>query len=385
MKRYYQSQPPNFKYTLIDYIYVIKAMHNLCNWKKTYDIDYRVEFEKKFSDYIGKEYALSVNGCNSGMDIAIQILNLQPSDEVISSAINFYGTHLSILSTPAKLVLCDVDDKTLNISANSIKKNLTKNTKAVVVTHMNGVSADMNNIINVVKKYDPNIVIIEDVARSCGALYNNKKVGYLGDISVFSFQGKKNMSTLGEGGMILTNNQAYYEKMKKRREFGGRGMDAWGSNYKLSKVQSSVGISQLKKIDKYNEKRRRVAYQRNNMLEKYNKYFSLPVFDNIYHSIYSYYTIILNDMFTRNDRDKIRKILDEKYGIKTTVANEPTFIVNKYINEHIDSKYKNVSCKLGGKIINLPIHFNMSKKDNQYICNSFIKALNEVLGESYEK
>lgn len=137
MKRYYQSQPPNFKYTLIDYIYVIKAMHNLCNWKKTYDIDYRVEFEKKFSDYIGKEYALSVNGCNSGMDIAIQILNLQPSDEVISSAINFYGTHLSILSTPAKLVLCDVDDKTLNISANSIKKHLTKNTKSVVVTHMN--------------------------------------------------------------------------------------------------------------------------------------------------------------------------------------------------------------------------------------------------------
>lgn len=385
MKKNYQSQPPNFKYTLIDYIHVIKAMHSLCNWKKTYNIDYRVEFEKKFSEYIGKEYALSVNGCNSGMDIVIQILNLQPSDEVISSAINFYGTHLSILSTPAKLVLCEADDKTLNISVNSIKKNLTKNTKAVVVTHMNGVSADMNSIINVVKKYNPNIVIIEDVARSCGALYDNKKVGYLGDISVFSFQGKKNMSTLGEGGMILTDNQAYYEKMKKRREFGGREMDAWGSNYKLSKVQSNVGISQLKKVDKYNEKRRRVAFQRNSMLEKYNKYFSLPIFDKNYYSIYTYYTIILNDMFTRDDRDKIRKILDEKYGIKTTVANEPTFIVHKFVNEHVDSQYKNISCVLGGKIINLPIHFNMSKKDNKYICNSFIKALYEVLGESYDK
>lgn len=385
MKKNYQSQPPNFKYTLIDYIHVIKAMHSLCNWKKTYNIDYRVEFEKKFSEYIGKEYALSVNGCNSGMDIVMQILNLQPSDEVISSAINFYGTHLSILSTPAKLVLCEADDKTLNISVNSIKKNLTKNTKAVVVTHMNGVSADMNGIINVVKKYNPNIVIIEDVARSCGALYDNKKVGYLGDISVFSFQGKKNMSTLGEGGMILTDIQAYYEKMKKRREFGGRGMDSWGSNYKLSKVQSSVGISQLKKVDKYNEKRRRVAFQRNSMLEKYNKYFSLPIFDKNYYSIYTYYTIILNHMFTRDDRDKIRKILDEKYGIKTTVANEPTFIVHKFINEHVDSQYKNISCVLGGKIINLPIHFNMSKKDNKYICNSFIKALYEVLGESYDK
>ncbi|MGM9850173.1 MAG: aminotransferase class I/II-fold pyridoxal phosphate-dependent enzyme [Bacilli bacterium] len=385
MKKNYQSQPPNFKYTLIDYIHVIKAMHSLCNWKKTYNIDYRVEFEKKFSEYIGKEYALSVNGCNSGMDIVMQILNLQPSDEVISSAINFYGTHLSILSTPAKLVLCEADDKTLNISVNSIKKNLTKNTKAVVVTHMNGVSADMNSIINVVKKYNPNIVIIEDVARSCGALYDNKKVGYLGDISVFSFQGKKNMSTLGEGGMILTDNQAYYEKMKKRREFGGREMDAWGSNYKLSKVQSNAGISQLKKVDKYNEKRRRVAFQRNSMLEKYNKYFSLPIFDKNYYSIYTYYTIILNDMFTRDDRDKIRKILDEKYGIKTTVANEPTFIVHKFVNEHVDSQYKNISCVLGGKIINLPIHFNMSKKDNKYICNSFIKALYEVLGESYDK
>ena len=206
MKKSYQSQPPNFKYTITDYIYVIKSMHSLCNWKVCDTIDYRVEFEKKFSEYIGKKYALSVNGCNSGIDIAMQVLELKPNDEVISSAINFYGTHLSILSTPAKLVLCDVDDKTLNISANSIKNNLTKNTRAVVVTHMNGVSADMNKIINIIKKYDSNIVIIEDVARCCGASYDKKKVGCLGDISVFSFQSKKNISTLGEGGMIITNN-----------------------------------------------------------------------------------------------------------------------------------------------------------------------------------
>ncbi len=385
MKKSYQSQPPNFKYTITDYIYVIKSMHSLCNWKVCDTIDYRVEFEKKFSEYIGKKYALSVNGCNSGIDIAMQVLELKPNDEVISSAINFYGTHLSILSTPAKLVLCDVDDKTLNISANSIKNNLTKNTRAVVVTHMNGVSADMNKIINIIKKYDSNIVIIEDVARCCGASYDKKKVGCLGDISVFSFQSKKNISTLGEGGMILTNNYEYYEKMKKRREFGGRKMDAWGSNYKLSKVQSSVGISQLKKIDKYNKKRRKVALQRNNMLKKYSKYFSLPVFDEIYYHIYTYYTIILNDMFTRNSRNKIMKILEEKYQIKTTVANEPTFMIHKYVDEHIDTKYKNISRELGGRIINLPIHFNMSKKDNQYICNSFVKSLYEVLGELNEK
>lgn len=385
MKKIYDSQPPNFKYALIDYLYVIKAMHNLCDWRNYSSIDYRIEFENIFAKYIGKQYALSVNGCNSGMDIVLQTLDLQSTDEVISSAINFYGTHLSILSTPAKLVLCDVDKNSLNISVDSIKENLTSNTKAIVVTHMNGVSADMNSIINVIKSYNPSIVIIEDVARSCGALYDNRKVGCLGDISVFSFQGKKNISTLGEGGMILTDNYDYYEKMKKRREFGGRTMDAWGSNYKLSKVQSIVGISQLRKIDKYNNKRRSVAFQRNKILEKYTRYFSLPIYGDNYYSIYTYYTIILNDMFTRKDRDKIRKILELKYGVKTTVANEPTFLVHKYIDKRVDRKYKSISCELGGRIINLPIHFEMNKKDNKYICNSFINSLYEVLSEKNEK
>ena len=134
MKRNYESQPPNFKYTLMDYIYVIAEMHNLCNWRKISDIDCRVRFEECFSKYIDKKYALSVNGCNSGLDLALQILNLQPDDEVLSAAINFYGTHLSILSTPAKLILCDVDESTLkpyfkentneNISVRTLKKSI---------------------------------------------------------------------------------------------------------------------------------------------------------------------------------------------------------------------------------------------------------------------
>lgn len=379
IKKNYVSQPPNFKYGISDYISVFKSMYRLQNWKYSSIYDERVEFELKFANYIGCKYAISVNGCNTGIDIALNALQLKEKDEIISAAINFYGTHLSALNTPAKLVLCGINPKTLNIDANEIRKKLNKNTKAVLVTHMNGLSADMDAIIDVVKQYNPNIKIIEDVARSCGALYNGKKVGTLGDIAIFSFQGKKNISTLGEGGMIVTNDELLYQNMVKVREFGGRGMDAWGSNFKLSRVQCAVGIEQIKKLDRLNSKRINVAKQRNKMLDKYSKYINLPIYDENYVSIYTYYTIILKEIFNREDRDNIRNMLRDNYGICTTIANEPTYLVHKFINQKV-KKQKIKECDdIGGRIINLPIHFAMSKKENYYITNSFIECLQTIL------
>lgn len=307
--RSYDSQLPNFAYDWRDYITVIKSMYRLQNWRKKTSYDERIDFENRFAKYIGKKYALSVNGGNTGIDIALSSLELQEGDEVISAAINFYGTHLSVLNTKANLILCGVDSHTLNITAEEISKKLSNKTKAILVTHMNGLSADMDQIVKIVKEYNSKIVIIEDVARSCGAMYNNVKVGLLGDISIYSFQGKKNISTLGEGGMILTNDFTLYNRMKKIREFGSRSMDAWGSNFKLSKVQCSVGIEQLKKIDVLNKKRINVALQRNEMLKKYQSEYIIPVYDQKYLSIYTYYTVILNEKYDRHDRDEIRKSL----------------------------------------------------------------------------
>ncbi len=177
--------------------------------------------------------------------------------------------------------------------------------------------------------------------------------------------------------MIVTNNSKFDTKIRQIRSFGHN--KVWGTNLRMTRVQCAVGISQLNKVDKNNLKRIKVAIQRNEMFLKYNLDIKLPIYDSKYYAIYTYYTIILGNSYTREDRDKIRAILLNEFGIDTCVANEPTYITHKYIDKVVFHKQMQ-SYELGGKIINLPISFRMGKKDNNYIVNSFVKALSQVKG-----
>ena len=378
-KKVYIAEPPNFNYTFEDYFNVIRSMFKLQISKKTNYIDERFLFEEEIKKYFNVNYAISVTNCASGIDLACESINLNSDDEVISCAINFYGTHLSVLRYGAKLILAEVEKNGINISPEDMLKKITKKTKAVIVTQMNGSSANMDLINKYIKlkekEYGKKIYIIEDVARSFGAEYRGKKVGTLDDISIFSFQTKKNFSTLGEGGMIITNDKLIYEKICDLRAFGR--CNNYGTNYKLSRVQCAVGISQLKKLDKNNNKRIRVALERNELLKNEDNIY-LPYPQKDCKDIYTYYNVILKENYTRSDRDKIRNLLKEKYNIETCIANEPTYLTHKFVKKNVNINKTPYSENLGGRIITLPIHFNMRKKDNIYIVNSFLKALHSL-------
>jgi perosamine synthetase len=164
--------------------------------------------------------------------------------------------------------------------------------------------------------------------------------------------------------------------MNQIRSFGEK--EVWGSNYSLSRVQAAIGISQLSKLDKLNEKRIKVANQRTNILSKYS-YFYLPQYEIFDKPIYTYYNIVFKEDYNDSFRDEVRKILLNKYNIETSIANEPTYKIHKFIEKNIRKIDNNVSKNLGERIINLPIHYAMSRKDNIYICESFIKTIREVL------
>ncbi len=247
-RKVYIAEPPNFNYTFEDYFSVIKSMFRLQLSKKANYTDERFLFEKKIKEYFKVNYAISVTNCASGIDLVCESINLNSEDEVISCAINFYGTHLSVLRYGAKLILSEVEKNGINICPEDMLKKITIKTKAVIVTQMNGCSANMDLIKKYIKlkekEFGKKIYIIE---------YKGKKVGTLSDISILSFQTKKIFSTLGEGGMIITNNKEIYEKICDLRAFGR--CKNYGTNYKLSRVQCAVGLSQLKKLDKNNKKR----------------------------------------------------------------------------------------------------------------------------------
>ncbi len=170
-------------------------------------------FERKFAQYIGVKYALSVGSGRIGLVTILRVLNLKDKDEVILSAYNFPQLIVLIASLGLKPILVDIDKGTLGMNIKDLEKKITKKTRVIIVTHFFGQVANIEEINNVAKRYG--IFLIEDCAHSCGAEYNFKKVGSIGDANFFSFSLTKNINTF-LGGMITTNNRSLFMEMRKR-------------------------------------------------------------------------------------------------------------------------------------------------------------------------
>lgn len=363
-------------YTEEEYNVIKKVLDESKDWNNGfYAGEIRKEFENKFSEYLGVKHSLCINSGGTGMDLAMKYLDIKRGDEVISCAINFPGTHLSIIGAGAKLILCEPDNKTLNLDYKDLQNKLTKKTKAIVVTHMNGLSADMDKILECIRSYNKlentKIKVICDAARACGARDNDSYVGCKGLLTIFSFQTKKLMTTLGEGGMISTNNDHVLKKIYRMRAFGD-GID-WGSNFHMTKVQAAVGIVQLRRLNEMNSCRITIANFRNEILNRNEKYV-IPIQYENYKHVYYLYTIILNENYTSLQRDKLKKILEDKFRIGTVIGNKPTFYSNKLIRTSTKGQHLPTSESIGNRIICLPLHPLMTKDVNCYISESFLKS-----------
>ena len=326
------------------------------------------QFERAFLQRVGNRYAISVSSCASGIDMVLKYLSLKSTDEVLSCAINFHGTHLSIINAGAKLVLVEANQN-LNIDINDLEKKITPNTKAIVVTHMNGVSCNMKRIRELVK--NTNIKIVEDAARSLGSKYYNSEIGHNSWACVYSFQYKKMITTLGEGGMIVTNDKQLSDALQKYRSFG-MGED-WGTNYKMTSVQAAMGLSQLEKLDMLIDKRRTLAKYRTERIRQELPEFVCPLDNWAYYNTYYLYTLLVPDVWEKKYRDELVSRL-KCMDIKTVIANPPTYESNKFIFKNCDVSNISFSNRLGERIICLPIHPHMTLTDNTYLIDEFIKS-----------
>ena len=226
------------------------------------------EFEKKFAKFTKSKYAVAVSNATSALHLSLMSLDIGKGDEVIMPDLTFIATANSVLMTGATPVLADVTPDTFQISIDSIKKSITKKTKAILPVHLYGKSCDMNSIQKIAKKN--NLKIIEDCAHAIGTKYKNKHVGTFGDTGCFSFYPSKNITTF-EGGMIITNSKKLDENLRMGRNHGINrtlkdrysskypweyDIKQYGYNYRLDEIRSTLGINQLKRINKINNSRR---------------------------------------------------------------------------------------------------------------------------------
>ena len=320
------------------------------------------EFEDAMCKIIGTKYANATTSGTTALHLALMALNVSKGDEVIIPSYICQSVMNAINYTGAIPVLADIDldfeNKGYNISAKTIKSLITKKTKVIVVAHMFGVPADIDSI----RKIAPKIFIIEDCAHSFGAMYKGNRVGGVGDLSIFSFYATKIIST-GHGGMVLTSSKKLQERIKDLMKDDKRDEYKIAYNYKLSDIQSALGISQLKKLDYFIKRRKKIA-------EKYDNSFkntSFKLFPQPEGSFPFRYIIRLDN---KKKLDEIQNKLKEK----RIIAEQPIFKpLHQYINLDT-SKFIN-SEKAHDITLSIPLYPALTDREVDYI----IKSIKEVL------
>ena len=275
-------------------------------------------FERDFSKYINRKYAVAVSSGTAALDIALKSLNFKKNDEVIIPAFSIISTALCVIKLGLKPVLVDCDLYSWNIKIDSLIKKITKKTKAIIITHLYGFPVDMNKILKLSKK--KNIKIIEDSAELIGQKYYNKKCGSFGDISTFSFYANKHITT-GEGGMILTDNYKLYNKSKSLRNlcFGNDkdrfNHDDIGWNYRLTNLQAAIGCGQLKNITWIIKRKREIGKLYHSLLINNDKIYIQDLDNNFSKNIFWVFGVVIKKE-TKIKRDVVIKKL-KKLNIQT--------------------------------------------------------------------
>ncbi|WP_461201890.1 UDP-4-amino-4,6-dideoxy-N-acetyl-beta-L-altrosamine transaminase [Anoxybacillus sp. TBDG-1] len=223
------------------------------------------QFEQKVASYVGTKYAVAFANGTAALHGACFAGGISEGDEVITTPITFVATANAVLYCGGKPVFADIDERTYNIDPGDIRKRVTARTKAIIPVDFTGQPADMDAVMDIAQKH--NLVVIEDGAHSFGAEYKGRKVGTMAHMTMFSFHPVKPITT-GEGGVIVTNDERYYEKLLRFRSHGiVKGFaDEWhyemvdlGYNYRMTDLQAALGISQLAKLDRYIARRREIA------------------------------------------------------------------------------------------------------------------------------
>jgi perosamine synthetase len=324
------------------------------------------EFEKKFSDFCGSNHAVAINNGTAALHAALLAAGIGPGDEVIVPAFTFVATASAVAMCGAKPVFADVDEKTFNISPQAVTEKITPGTKAVIGVHLFGQPCDIEALQEICESRS--LKFIEDAAQAHGALYKNAKVGSFGHLACFSFYATKNMIT-GEGGMVTTSDKAYNARLRLLINHGQSEKylhTILGYNYRMTDIGAALGLVQLKKLEKFNLRRRKNAEFYNANLAV--KGLSLPFVGSARNHVYHQYVIRLTEEFPMN-RTTFMEYLKAK-GIGSAIHYPIPLHRQPLFGLENDPDPCPVSTSLAGSVLSLPVHPLLDQKEIAYICDT---------------
>lgn len=331
------------------------------------------QFEEKIAKYVGAKYAVAFSNGTAALHGACFAAGIGEGDEVITTPITFVASANCVLYQGGKVVFADIDSKTYNIAPNEIEKKITNKTKAIIPVDFTGQPADLEKIIEIAKRRE--LIVIEDAAHALGASYKNKKVGSISDMTMFSFHPVKHITT-GEGGMIVTNNEEYYERLLLFRSHGitrdtsrlqeNHGpwyyeMHALGYNYRMTDIQAALGTSQMNKLDNFVNKRREIATHYNNAFKDIPQV-EIPFQSSNGNSSWHLYIIRLRTESLVADRKEIFEDL-QRQNIGVNVHYIPVHLLPFYQQLGYEKGSLVNAENLYKEIITLPLFPAMNERD----------------------
>jgi len=328
------------------------------------------EFEQAFSDLCGTTYAVATSNGTTALHAALLAAGIGHGDEVIVPSFSFIATASSVSMCGATPVFCDVDEQTFTINAELVEERVTPRTRGVIGVHLFGHPFDLSGVQQLCEAH--NLTLIEDAAQAHGARSNGGRVGGFGHFGCFSFYATKNMTT-GEGGMVTTSEKAMAERLRQIINHGQTEKylhTRLGYNYRLTDMAAAMGLVQLKKLEKFNARRRKNAeYLTANIR---CKGVITPIVANGVHHVFHQYVIRLSEEFPMK-RSEFVDYLKTK-GIGTAVHyplpihRQPMYGLVNYPDPCP------VSTKLSSSVLSLPVHPMLDQKELAYICD----AINRV-------
>ncbi len=355
-----------------------------------------IEFEKRFAEYSGAKYARVVSNGTSALFLSMIGIGLKPGERVLTTPVSWIATAAAPVTLGAEVDFVDIDPVTYNLDPNQLEDKITPNTKAVIPVHLYGQPCEMEEIMALSRKH--NFSVVEDAAHAIGAEYKGKKVGTIGATGCFSFHEQKNISTLGEGGIVLTNDTDIYERISLYRshctrvhgnstkycklddekfpigkKFWWQDFDDCGYNFRMTDIHAAVGIEQLKKVDLLNQRRiDNAAFITEGLKDVPG--LTLPVARPYNKHVFHLYPVMINPKeFGMTKEDFIYDLLN-KYGIKVGFHYIPLHYSTAFKNRGFKKGQFPNAEKLGDQLVTLPINPRQTEEALEYLINS-IKAV----------
>ncbi len=336
------------------------------------------EFEKLMAEYIGVKNSIAVSSGTAGLHILVRALGIGEGDEVLVPSFTFCASVNVILYERAKPIFVDIEPETYNIDPEDLERKITKKTKAIMVVDVFGHPAEWDEILRIAEKY--NLKVIDDSCEALGAEYKGRKIGQFGDCACFAFYPNKQITT-GEGGIIVTNNDEIAKMARSLRNQGREDMGAWlyherlGYNYRMDEMSAALGVSQLKKIESFLQKREKVANMYTEKLKNYS-WVKTPVVKPYVRMSWFVYVITLEEGL---DRDKVIEEM-EKRGVPARGYFSPIHL-QPYIKKMLGTKEGDlpITENISKRTLALPFHNNLKEEEIEKVVSVLREVIEEVL------